>query len=177
MESTVLILIRSDLFQGGKAMARLDRLIQEYVHDPYFVKEKYPDPSVCESCGLLFRGGIFEWPDRKVENAARMTCPACRRIKDSYEGGRVLLEGSFIVEHKDEILNILRNTEEAEKKHRPLERIMSITEDKGYINVTTTYEHLARRIGEAVHRAYKGELKIQYPEGQKYVRILWRRDG
>lgn len=157
-------------------MARLDRLIQEYVHDPYFVRERYLDPSVCGSCGVLFRGGIFEWPDtKKVENAAKITCPACRRIKDNYEGGRVLFEGSFILEHKDEILNILHNTEEIEKKHRPLERIISILEEQGRINVATTYEHIARRIGEAVHKAYKGELKIHYPEGQKYVRILWRR--
>lgn len=158
-------------------MARLDRLIQEYIHDPYFVRERYPDPSACGSCGVLFRGGIFEWPDKKVENAAKMTCPACRRTKDNYEGGKVFLEGRFVAGHKDEILNILRNTEEIEKKHRPLERIISIIEEQGRINIATTYEHVARRIGEAVHKAYKGELKIQYPEGQKYVRIVWKRDG
>lgn len=156
-------------------MARFDRLIKEYIHDPYFLREKYTDPSVCEYCGLVFRAGIFEWPTKSVEDAEKMTCPACRRIQDNYEGGRVLLEGSFITEHRDEILNILRNTEEVEKKYRPLERIMSLTEGEGQISISTTYEHIARRLGEAVHKAYKGELKIQYPEGQKYVRIYWKR--
>lgn len=155
---------------------RLDRRIQEYIHDPYFVREKYSDPSVCESCGLLFSGGIFEWPEKSIKSAAKMTCPACRRIQDNYEGGRVLLEGSFIARHKDEILNIVQNTEEIEKKYRPLERIISVTDEPGRIGISTTYEHIARRIGEAVHKAYKGEMKIQYPEGQKYVRIYWRRD-
>jgi hypothetical protein len=31
-------------------MERMDKLIQEYIHDPYFTKEKYHDPSVCERC-------------------------------------------------------------------------------------------------------------------------------
>jgi hypothetical protein len=158
-------------------MTRLDRLIEEYIHDPYFVREKYPDPSVCVSCGLLFRDGIFEWSDKRVENAAKMTCPACRRTHDNYEGGRVYLEGEFISKRKDEILNIIKNTEKLEKKYRPLERIISLVEESGRLTVATTYEHIARRIGEAVHRAYKGELKIQYPEMEKYIRVYWKRDN
>jgi len=60
--------------------------------------------------------------------------------------------------------------------YRPLERIIEIKEEDGKIVVTTTYEHLARRIGEAVHRAYKGDLIIQYPEGWKYARVHWVRN-
>ncbi|MDQ7055715.1 MAG: hypothetical protein Q9M89_04210 [Persephonella sp.] len=48
-------------------------------------------------------------------------------------------------------------------------------EEDGKIVITTTYEHLARRIGEAVHRAYKGNLNFQYPEGTKYIRVHWER--
>ncbi|MDQ7055713.1 MAG: hypothetical protein Q9M89_04200 [Persephonella sp.] len=40
---------------------RKDRLLQEYIHDPYFTKEKYHDPSVCERCGVVFHEGIFQW--------------------------------------------------------------------------------------------------------------------
>lgn len=37
----------------GKSI-RKDRLIKEYIHDPYFTKEKYHDPSVCKSVVLFF---------------------------------------------------------------------------------------------------------------------------
>ncbi len=57
-----------------------------------------------------------------------------------------------------------------------LERIMSTKVDDDRIEVSTTYEHLARRIGEAVNSAYKGEITLQYAEGEKLVRVHWRRD-
>src|SRR5208337_3792918 len=74
------------LREGTKPMVRNDRLIQEHVHDPYFVKGKYHDPSVCAKCNLVFHDGIFDWPDGALPNARRMVCPACKRIDDNYEG-------------------------------------------------------------------------------------------
>lgn len=155
---------------------RKDRLIKEYIHDPYFTKEKYNDPSVCEKCGVVFHDGIFQWMKEVPSGATKMVCPACRRIEDKYEGGIVYLEGEFLQNHKDEILNLIKNVEEDETAYRPLERIIEIKEEDGKLVITTTYEHLARRIGEAVHKAYKGELNIQYPEGWKYIRVSWKRD-
>ena len=29
---------------------RKDKMIEEYIHDPYFNKEKLEEPSVCEVC-------------------------------------------------------------------------------------------------------------------------------
>lgn len=158
-------------------MARQDRLLQEDMHDPYFVKQRYRDPSVCEKCNVVFRNGTFEWVKPLPPNAARIICPACRRIEDKFEGGIVTLEGGFLSQHKSEILNSITNTERAEQAARPLERIISLTDQGARIEIRTTYEHIARRIGEAIHRAYKGELAIQYPEGEKYARISWKRGG
>ncbi len=158
-------------------MARQDRLLQEYRHDPYFVKEKYRDPSVCEKCGVLFRNGAFEWVAKIPANAEKIVCPACKRIEDKFEGGVVFLQGSFLENHKAEIRRIIENTETAEQKTRPLERILSVTDQGAAMEIRTTYEHLARRIGSAVHNACKGELTIQYPEGEKYARVFWKRDA
>ncbi|WP_457642879.1 BCAM0308 family protein [Persephonella sp.] len=154
---------------------RKDRLLKEYIHDPYFTKEKYPDPSVCERCGVVFHDGIFQWIEPPPAEAARMLCPACRRIEDRYEGGIAVLEGEFLSSHKDEILNLIKNVEEEEMAYRPLERIIEIKDEGNKLTITTTYEHLARRIGEAVHKAYKGKLNFQYPEGTKYIRVHWER--
>lgn len=157
-------------------MARYDRRIQEYTHDPYFVKGKYQDPSVCTKCGLVFHDGIFEWLDTMPVNAQKMTCPACRRIDDAYEGGHVVLEGAFLTGHRNDVINTIKKAEEAEKRQRPLERIMGLTVADDRIEVRTTYEHVARRIGQAVNSAYKGDLKLQYLDGEKFVRVHWKRD-
>ena len=157
-------------------MARRDRLIQERIHDPYFVSDKYSDQTVCPRCGVAYRGGVFEWPLATSQDAPRTLCPACRRIKDNYAGGEIVLEGAFLAEHSDEIVNTVRNTDKSEKAQRPLERIMGIVIAGNRIEVKTTYEHLARRIGEAVHSAFKGELKLRYSDDEKFIRVHWRRD-
>lgn len=157
-------------------MERKDRLIQDYVHDPYFNKTKLHDPSVCQKCMVVYHGGVFEWVDKVPKEALKMICPACRRIDDGFEGGIVSLQGVFLTQHKQEIMNIIKNTENAQKARRPLERLIKISESSDKIEVLTTYEHLARRIGEAVNSAYKGELNLQYVEGTKYIRVHWRRD-
>lgn len=157
-------------------MERKDRLIQDYVHDPYFNKTRLHDPSVCEKCKVVYHGGVFEWAGKVPKDAEKMTCPACRRIEDSFEGGIVSLEGAFLMRHRQEIMNIIKNAEATQKAHRPLERVMKINDSPDRIEILTTYEHLARSIGEAVNSAYKGELDLQYVEGKKYVRVHWRRD-
>jgi hypothetical protein len=157
-------------------MARYDRLIQEYNHDPYFVKGKYQDPSICRKCSLVFHDGIFEWLDAMPAKAQKMTCPACRRIDDAYEGGHVVLEGAFLMGHRNDVINTIKRAEEAEKRQRPLERIMGLSIADDRIEVRTTYEHVARRIGQAVNSAYKGDLKLQYLDGEKFVRVYWKRD-
>ena len=155
---------------------RKDRMLKEYIHDPYFTKEKYHDPSVCERCGVVFTEGIFKWLDKVPKNAEKIICPACRRIEDKYEGGVVHLKGKFLAEHKEEILNLIKNVAEEEMIYRPLERIIEIKDSNDEIEITTTYEHLARRIGEAVNKAYKGSLHLSYPEGTKYIRVIWERN-
>lgn len=158
-------------------MARSNRLIQDDIHDPYYIRERYPDPSVCEKCGVLFRNKAFEWSETAPSSAARMVCPACRRIKDGFEGGLVTLEGDFLALHKFDILNAIGNTAKAEKSKRPLERIISLSDHGTRVELRTTYEHIARRIGEAIHKAFKGDLTIHYQTGEKYARVFWKRNG
>jgi hypothetical protein len=158
-------------------MERRDRLVQEYHHDPYFLREKYPEPSVCQECGVVFQDRIFEWMKHPPQDAEAITCPACKRIQEDYEGGIVRLEGSFLQSHWADIRNLIENTADRETKERPLERILEWrNEDDGTVVIRTTYEHIARRIAEAVHKAYKGDLEMQYPGEEKYVRARWVRN-
>jgi hypothetical protein len=45
-----------------------------------------------------------------------------------------------------------------------------------FVTIKTTYEHIAKRIGEAVHKAYKGKLELHYQEGAHFLRVKWHRD-
>ena len=73
------------------------------------------------------------------------------------------------------MLNLIRHVEERENGQHPLERTLSTTTDKDQTLVTTTGVHLARRIGEALSRAYQGDLSFQYLEGEDTIRVSWQR--
>jgi NMD protein affecting ribosome stability and mRNA decay len=153
---------------------RHDRLIQEHEHDTYKLRGKLPEPTVCPQCGAVFHKGRWEWAARPAD-AHEETCPACHRIHDEFPAGYVHLAGGFFSAHADEVTQLVRNEAEREGQDHPLERVMAIKPEDGGQLVTTTSIHLARRLGEALHHAYQGELEFHYNEGEKLLRVHWRR--
>lgn len=153
---------------------RKDRLIKPKQKDVYLETSKLPEPTLCTSCNAVYINGRWTWkelPEARHESV----CPACRRISDNYPAGWVKIKGLFYQERREEILNLVRNVESQEKGERPLERIISIQNANDHTLVTTTGIHLARRIGEALSRSYKGDLNYQYADAEKIIRVNWER--
>ena len=155
---------------------RGDRLIRERVHDPYKTRLKLPDPTVCPRCGAVFHKGRWTW-ESAPGGAHEELCQACRRVSDGYPAGIVTLRGAFLKTHRTEILSLARNQEKMEKSARPLHRIMAIKDKGEEIEITTTDIHLPRRIGQALHNAYKGEFDFHYDENGYFVRVNWTREN
>jgi hypothetical protein len=86
------------------------------------------------------------------------------------------LSGVFARQHKEDILQLARHQEEAEKREHPMNRIMSVQEGPNAIVIETTDIHLPRRIGEAVRRAYHGELSEHFEPDAYFVRVNWVRE-
>jgi len=156
------------------APARRDRLLREQVHDTYKSRRKLAEPTLCPGCGAVYHGGRWQWA-RKPAKAEEHTCPACHRTADKYPAGSVTLSGSFLDQHREEILNLARNAGERAKAEHPLKRIIGIEERDGRIVITTTDPHLARGIGEALHHAYNGELDFRYADDTELLRVSWKR--
>jgi hypothetical protein len=102
-------------------------------------------------------------------------CPACRHIQEHLPNGIVTLTGDFLRRHREEILHLVRNEEQRAMGINPLERIITITNSNGKVEVSTTTEKLAQRIGRVVHRAYSGTLEYKWSEGVKFARVYWSR--
>lgn len=153
---------------------RKDRLIKERRHDVYRNRAKWSDGTCCRECGAVFSGGRWCWGKSAAEGK-QVICPACRRILENVPAGEVDLAGDFFEMHHDEIMNLVHNVEATEKEHHPMERIMGIDDTHERATVTTTGLHLARGIGAAIAKAYKGDMSLEYLDSEAYIKVLWQR--
>jgi hypothetical protein len=152
-----------------------DRPFHERVHDPYKMRTKLPEPTVCRQCGAVYHKGRWTWDPRPAE-AHEALCQACHRTNDKYPAGFLTISGQFARAHEQEIVHLARHTEKSENAEHPLHRIMGVEHQDGALLVTTTDIHLPRRIGEALQHAFKGELDYHYEEGAYLIRLSWSRE-
>lgn len=160
--------------RGVSRTAHKGRLTKEPVEDSYRAAAKLPEPTACPKCGATYHKGHWTW--QKAPAGAHVhRCPACQRIEDDFPAGYVTLKGKFLLEHRAEILNLVKAREEREKSEHPLQRIMAIKDVAEGVQVTTTDTHLARGIAQAIHEAYKGELDLVYGRDESLLRATWKR--
>jgi hypothetical protein len=87
----------------------------------------------------------------------------------------VSLAGEYFRTHRDEVLARVRNCESAEGREHPLERNMAVRANGAGALGTTTDMHLARRIGEALRKSFKGAVEVHYNRADNLLRVDWRR--
>jgi len=144
--------------------------------NPYHEDKKYPEPTQCPRCHLVYRSGRWQQPEESSDGVRHAShCPACRREIDRLPAGLLYLSGSYLEQHRQEILNIASNQSESAAAQRPLQRIMWIDETDGTTEIATTDSHLAMRIGKAIADACKGDLTIKHASDAQLVRVYWQR--
>ncbi len=160
--------------------SRKNKLIQERIHDPYYEGRKYPDGVVCPECSAIYQSGHWLWPKaegyRDITTTDRYVCPACRRIQDRYPAGVVFLEGEYLSRRREEILNLVDRIVQQERNKSPLRKVIDREEKEGTIAIHLTDDHMARHLGDAIHRAHKGDLSMKYGDETRFVRVHWSRD-
>lgn len=153
-------------------------------NDPYVDPMPAGTPAVCPGCHAVreHRRWVMNearaaWMLAKKEGVERMRCPACRKAADGYPLGTVTLGGAFLAFHHDEILHLVRNEEARMMGVNPMARIMSLTEEDGRMEVATTDEKLAQRIGRELRKAFRGEVEYRWSRGDRLLRVRWMRDA
>ncbi len=161
--------------ERGPYRYRRLQILEGYGDDPYRAARKPRGPVECPRCGATFRDGRWSWRAGARARAAKLVCPACRRIAEDAPAGYLTLSGEWFQRHRAEVLGRVMHCAEAERAEHPLERIIAIREEDGATRVTTTSTHLARLIAHALKRAFKGELKMTYGRGDNLLRARWSR--
>ena len=155
-----------------------DNLFKTSTHDPY-KQPRVEGSAICPQCEAVYQSGNWTWkrPENTVIHAARtVECPACRRIDDNMPAGTLTLSGSFLLKHRNEIINLIKNTEKKEKAEHALERIIGLTDSAAALIVTTTGIHLANRLGHALEAAFKGNSEYRYGDDKYGLSVNWTRD-
>ena len=153
--------------------------------DPYIPRKSASDVGICPKCRAIYRnkrwvidGKEFAALTRKGAGTgiAWRRCPACRKIEDGFPSGVVTLSGGYLRDHREDILNLIRNEEKRAMGFNPLERIIRM-EDKGEgLEIATTDEKLAQRIGREVRKACQGTVEYKWSEDSKLLRVNWARE-
>lgn len=143
--------------------------------EPYLPKRGLPDGSRCKGCGIVYRNKRWQIESAPVGLSGEVLCPACQRIEGQDPAGVVTLSGPYLNQHREEILNTLKQQEAKHREKNPLGRIMEIKEENGDITVTTTEGKLAQKIGREVYKSQRGELHYKWSHDQRMVRVEWTR--
>jgi len=150
--------------------------------DPYLPKGASKKTTVCEGCHAVYKNKRWYADPRlysaalKIIDTAVAVCPACLKIRDNFPGGIVTLKGDYVLPHKQELLNLIKNEEARARGFNPLERVMSVKENGyGSMVISTTNEKLAQRIGRAIRKAFGGKVSYQWSHDNKLARVDWER--
>lgn len=138
---------------------------------------------VCPRCNAVYDG--HRWipePDEefmrrvKIANPEEKLCPGDLRLEKKQVEGVVTLKGAFMVEHRDEISNLVSRVARKGRSRNVAARIFEIRSGDGELTIETTDEHLAERIGKEVEKAFKGNLEIKWQEKDHFARVVWTRE-
>jgi hypothetical protein len=142
-----------------------------------------PGAEVCRDCGAVhFNDRWYLADNAPLEafqhgRAHETLCPACRQIQGHSPVGTLTLSGAFLIDHRQEIMNLIKHADRAARNVNPMERIVETRQpDDHSIFISATNDFLVQRLGKAIRKAYDGELEIKFGGRNSPVRVYWHRD-
>jgi hypothetical protein len=130
----------------------------------------------------VYDGQKWFYDDGEHERLARAgqaevtLCPGHQRIEKKRIDGVVTLKGRFLKDHQAEALNLINNVADQQVHRNVAARVYNVSSSDSMITVQTTDTHLAERIGKEFEKAFNGNLAIQWPKDEEFVRVSWERD-
>jgi len=153
--------------------------------DPYIPRKSPSAVGICPKCRAIYRNKRWFLDEKEFAVLTRKgagtgvawaKCPACRKIADGFPAGLVTLSGGYLRDHREDILNLVRNEEKRAMGFNPLERIIRVEEKGEALEIATTDEKLAQRIGREVRKACQGTVEYKWSEDSKLLRVNWARE-
>ena len=140
-------------------------------------------PVMCRGCGAVYAKrrwtvGVPPGPGARPAIAAAegRRCAACQMAAAGQFAGEVRVTGGFLAGHRVEIERLIRNEARRAAEDNPLGRILRLDRTPDGLTVRTSTEHLAKRIGHALHKAHHGSVRYRFSHENKFAHVMWSRD-
>src|SRR5437870_10570646 len=94
--------------------------------DPYIPDRHYPDDTVCSRCGAVVHNQHWTFDEERrnlLQSAGAVSeviCPGCKIVAERNPERVVTLHGDYWPQHRDDILNLIRNEERRGMNTNPL---------------------------------------------------------
>ena len=92
------------------------------------------------------------------------------------KGGIIRISGAFLLDHEQEILNLIENENKRANSENPEHKVIKIDKAKSGIMVEVSEHSLAMHIGKSLSHAFKGKHEYKFRPGEKFVEVDWQRD-
>ena len=155
-------------------------------HDDLRTQEAPAEPIICAGCGAVYMHKRWNHSATAHTRAAKAgqpidmrICAGCQRQYSGVPHGFVHVDGTFVLSHRDDIVNLLKNETARAAEDNPLGRIIDWSTDGHTADVllSTTTEHLAIRLGRALQKAFDGRVLYGFSHENKLAHVWWHRDA
>lgn len=134
----------------------------------------YPEPAVCAGCGAVYVRKTWRHSgSRRLKEAERVSCPACRQVKEGRAYGRVLIHGAWVAGHEDEVRRRIRAVESRARHTQPERRLVGITPQGDGLEVSTTSQKLAHRLTRELEKAFGGSTSYAWSDSDGSLWASW----
>lgn len=129
------------------------------------------EPSACVRCGAVFLRKTWREGARarraRYETTGWTVCPACVQQMEGEYFGRVRLIGPIDGEQAEALVRRIRNVERRAQYTQPERRTVHVERTREGLEVLTTSQKLAHRIGRELEKAFGGRCRFHWtgPEG------------
>ena len=121
----------------------------------------YPEPALCVGCGAVYLRKTWRRSDRRrlgayLQDAERVSCPACRQVGEGRGYGHVLLRGAGLADREDEVRRRIAAVESRARLSQPERRLVEVAEGGDGLEVITDFAETrpsaGSRAGEGLRR-------------------------
>jgi hypothetical protein len=138
---------------------------------------------VCEHCRAVYVNRRWSHVLPRPRAGAKpvvvelTVCPACRMAAQRRYAGELRVAGSYLATHRADIERLLQNEADRAAEDNPTGRIVTWDRpSRDRLVVTTTTEHLAKRLGHALHKACAGSVHYTFSHENKFAHVTWTRE-